>query len=137
MVKGNRQIIDSTPIRANITLSSITGLIRKCRENVLETIEKQDTKIAERLGLKDLQNAEKVNYASTAEGLQEEIEAAGKLLDSVTNELKAKQISPTEELRKDLGLLEKVVVDREEGAKDKLLSPVDPDARQGKKTSTT
>jgi transposase len=137
LVKGNRQIIDSTPIRANITLNSITGLIRKCRENVLKTIEKQDTKIAERLGLKDLQNAEKVNYASTAEGLQEEIEAAGKLLDSVTNELKAKQISPTEELRKDLGLLEKVVVDREEGAKDKLLSPVDPDAKQGKKTSTT
>jgi hypothetical protein len=28
-------------------------------------------------------------------------------------------------------------VDREEDAKDKLLSPVDPDARQGKKTSIT
>ena len=137
LVKGNRQIIDSTPIRANITLSSITGLVRKCRENVLKTIEKQDTKIAERLGLKDLQNAKKVKFTSTEEGLQKEIEAAGKLLDSVTDELRVKRISPTEELRKDLGLLEKAVADREEDAKDKLLSPVDPDARLGKKTNNS
>jgi len=136
LVKGKRQIIDSTPVIANITLSSLTGLVRKCRENVLKTIEKQDTKIAENLGLKKLQNAKKVKFAST-EGLQEEIEAAGKLLDSVTAELRAKKISPTQELQKDLGLLEKAVADRGEHAKDKLLSPVDPDARQGKKSSTT
>jgi transposase len=135
LVKGNRQIIDSTPVMANITLSSITGLVRKCRENVLETIEKQDTKVAEELGLKDVQNAKDVKFASSEEGLREEIEAAGKLLDSVTNELRAKKISPTEELRKDLGLLEKAVADRREDAKDKLLSPVDPDARLGKKNS--
>jgi len=137
LVKGNRQIIDSTPVIANISLSSITGLVRKCRENVLKTIEKQDTKIAEKLGLKDLQNAKKVKYASTEEGLREEIEAAGKLLDSVTNELGTKRISPTEELQKDLGLLEKAVADRGEDAKDKLLSPVDPDARTGKKTNNS
>jgi transposase len=136
LVKGKRQIIDSTPVIANITLSSLTGLVRKCRENVLKTIEKQDTKIAKNLGLKELQNAKKVKFASTG-GLQEEIQAAGKLLDSVTAELRAKKISPTEELQKDLGLLEKAVADRGEHAKDKLLSPVDPDARQGKKSSTT
>ena len=60
-----------------------------------------------------------------------------KLLDGVTAELKAKKIKPTEELQKDLGLLEKAVADRGEHAKDKLISPVDPDARTGKKTSTT
>jgi transposase len=136
LVKGNRQIIDSTPIRANITMSSITGLVRKCRENVLKTIEKQDTKVAEKLGLKDVQNAKNVKFASTEEGLQQEIEAAGKLLDSVTDELRAKKISPTEELRKDLELLGKAVADREENAKDKLVSLVDPDARMGKKAST-
>jgi len=136
LVKGKRQIIDSTPVIANITLSSLTGLVRKCRENVLKTIEKQDTKIAENLGLKKLQNVKKVKFATT-EGLQEEIEAAGKLLDSVTAELRAKKVSPTQELQKDLGLLEKAVADRGEHAKDKLLSPVDPDARQGKKSSTT
>ena len=137
LAKGNRQIIDSTHIRANITLSSLSGLVRKCRENVLKTIEKQDSKTAERLGLKELQNAKPVKYASAEAGLQQEIEAAGKLLDSVTTELRAKKIKPTEELRKDLGLLEKAVADREKDAKDKLISPVDPDARTGKKTNNS
>ena len=137
LVKGKRQIIDSTPIIANITLSSLSGLVRKCRENVLETIEKQDSEAAERLGLKELQNAKPVKFASTEEGLRKEIEAAGKLLDSVTAELKVKMIKPTEELQKDLGLLEKAVADREKNAKDKLLSPVDPDARTGKKTNNS
>jgi len=134
LVKGKRQIIDSTPVIANISPSSLTGLVRKCRENVLKTIEKQDTKVAEKLGLKELEKAKPVKYASPEEGLQQEVEAAGELLDNVTAELGAKKINPTEELQKDLGLLEKAVVDREEEAKDKLLSPVDPDARTGKKT---
>jgi transposase len=137
LVKGKRQIIDSTHVIANISPSSLTGLVRKCRENVLATIEKQDAMVATRLGLKDLQKASKVKFASTAEGLQKEVEAAGKLLDSVTSELRAKKISPTEELQKDLELLEKAVADREEHAKDKLISLVDPDARTGKKTSNT
>ena len=136
LVKGKRQIIDSTPVIANISSSSIIGLVRKCRENALKTIEKQDAEIAVRLGLKELQNAKRVKFASTEEGLQKEIEAAGKLLDSVTADLRAKKIRLTEELQKDLELLEKAVADREEHAKDKLLSPVDPDARMGKKTSS-
>ena len=135
LVKGKRQIIDSTPVIANISSSSITGLVRKCRENALKTIEKQNAKIAERLGLKELQKAEQVKFASTEEGLQKEIEAAGELLDSVTAELKIKKLIPNEELKKDLELLEKAVADREEHAKDKLLSPVDPDARTGMKTN--
>jgi IS5 family transposase len=135
LVTGKRQIIDSTPVIANITPSSLTGLVRKCRENVLKTIEKQDTRIAKKLGLKELENAELVKFASSPEGLRKEVEAAGKLLDRVTKELKRNQIKPTKELKKDLGLLEKAVVDRGEGAKDKLLSPVDPDARTGKKAS--
>jgi IS5 family transposase len=101
----------------------------------MKTVAKQDTRIAERLGLKVLQNAEQVKFASTEEGLQKEIEAAGELLDSVTAELRVKKLIPNEELKKDLELLEKAVADREEHAKDKLLSPVDPDARMGKKTS--
>jgi transposase len=137
LVKGKRQIIDSTPVIANISSRSITGLVRKCRENVLKTVAKQNAKMAERLGLKELQNTEQVKFASPEERLQKEIEAAGELLDSVTDELIRKQISPNKELKKDLELLEKVVADREEHAKNKLLSPVDPDARQGKKTSKT
>jgi len=137
LVKGNRQIIDSTHIRANISVSSIAGLVRKCRENVLKTIDKQDARVAGSLGLTDLQNARKAKFVSAEEGLQKEVEAAGELLDSVTAELRAKRINPTEELKKDLGLLEKAVTDREENAKDKLVSPVDIDARQGKKASIT
>ena len=37
LVKGKRQIIDSTPVIANITLSSLSRLVRKCRENNLKT----------------------------------------------------------------------------------------------------
>jgi IS5 family transposase len=137
LVKGKRQIIDSTPVIANISSSSITGLVRKCRENALKTIAKQDAGTAEKLGLKELQDAGSVKYASTEEGLQKEIEAAGQLLDKVTVELCEKRLIPNEELGKDLELLEKAVVDREEHAKDKLLSPVDPDARMGKKAQNT
>lgn len=136
LVKGKRQIIDSTPVFANISLSSLSGLVRKCRENVLKTVAKQDTRIAQELGAKELKNATPVKFASSEEALQNEIEAAGTLLDKVTAELKAKKIKPTEELQKDLGLLEKAVADRAENAKDKLISPIDPDARTGKKTTT-
>jgi transposase len=136
LIKGKRQIIDSTPVFANISLSSLSGLVRKCRENVLKTVAKQDVKIAGELGAKELRNATPVKFVSSEEALQKEVEAAGILLDNVTAELKAKKIKPTEELQKDLALLEKAVADREEHAKDKMVSPVDPDARTGKKTST-
>jgi len=131
LVKGKRQIIDSTPVMANISPSSLTGLVRKCRENVLKTIEKQDVRIAESLGLKDLEKVSQVKFATVEEGLQKEIEAAGELLDSVTDELRVNKLIPNEELKKDLELLEKAVADREEHAQNKLLSPVDPDARHG------
>ena len=137
LVRGKRQIIDSTPVFANISLSSLSGLVRKCRENVLKTVAKQDTKIAEELGAKELQKAAPVKFVSSGEALQKEIEAAGILLDNITAELKTKKIKPTEELQKDLGLLEKAVADRAENARDKLISPVAPDARRGKKSSTT
>ena len=137
LVKGTRQIIDSTPVMANISSSSLTGLVRKCRENTLRTVAKQDKKVAEKLGLKELQDGGQVKFAATEEGLRKEVEAAGALLDGVTAELRDRKLIPNEELKKDLELLEKAVADREEQAKDKLLSPVDPDARMGKKTSKT
>ena len=137
LVKGKRQIIDSTPVMANVSLSSLSGLVRKCRENVLKTVAKQDTKIAAELREKELQDAGASTLDSGEASLQKEIEAAGQLLDGVTAELKAKKVKPTEELQKDLALLEKAVADRDEHAKDKLVSPVDPDARTGKKTSKT
>jgi len=135
LVKGKRQIIDSTPIMANASSNSLVGLVRKCRENVLKTVVKQDKQVAAKLGLKELQSDKQARVTPTEEGLRQEMEAAGVLLDGVTAELRKKRLTPNEELRKDLELLEKAVADREEKAKDKLLSPVDPDARMGKKTS--
>jgi hypothetical protein len=76
LVKGKRQIIDSTPVFANISLSSLSGLVRKCRENVLKTVAKQDTRMAEDLGAKELQKATPVKFTSGEEALQKEIEAA-------------------------------------------------------------
>jgi len=101
LVKGNRQIIDSTPVMANISSSSLTGLVRKCRENVLKTVAKQDRQVAEKLGLEELP----AGVAATEEGLRQEIESAGVLLDGVTAEIRARKLEPDEELKKDLELL--------------------------------
>jgi transposase len=135
LVKGKRQIIDSTHIIADIAINSLTGLIKLCRQNVLNTIEKQDVKVANKLGLKETQFTKQDKYSRQEDNLEEEIEQAKALLDGVTEELKQDRIKASPELIKDLGLLEKAVADREEGAEDRLVSPVDKDARSGKKTS--
>jgi transposase len=135
LVKGKRQIIDSTHIIADMAISSLTGLIKLCRQNVLKSIAKQDTLTADKLGLKDLKMTQQDRFTPREEGLKAELAAATTLLDKVTEELGIKRLKVTPELQKDLGLLEKAVADRAEGAEDKLVSPVDPDARGGKKPS--
>jgi len=136
LVKGKRQIIDSTPVMADISSSrSLSGLVRKCRENTLKTVAKQDKQVAEKLGLREIQSDKQARSMSAEEGLVKEVKAARVLLDGVTAEIRSRKLTVDEELKKDLELLEKAVADREEKAKDKLLSPVDPDARMGKKTS--
>jgi transposase len=134
LVKGKRQIIDSTHIIADMAVTSLTGLIKMCRRNVLQTIQKQDVGLADKLGLADLQMDKQDRFARKEDNLEEEIEQAGKLLDEVTQELKARKLKVTSELQTNLQLLEKAVADRDDGAKDRLVSPVDTDARAGKKT---
>jgi transposase len=135
LVTGKRQIVDSTHIIADIAINSLTGLIKLCRQNVINTIEKQDAQIAEKLGLKETQFTKQDKYSRKEDNLEEEIEQAKVLLDGVTDELKQGNLETNPDLIKDLGLLEKAVADREEGAEDRLVSPIDPDARSGKKTS--
>jgi transposase len=135
LVRGKRQIIDSTHIIADIAINSLTGLIKLCRQNVLNTIEKQDTKIAEKLGLQDLQFTKQDKYSRKEDNLEEEIDQAKALLDGVTEELKQGKLRTDPALIKDLGLLEKAVADRAEGSIDRLVSPVDKDARAGKKNN--
>jgi len=134
LVKGKRQIIDSTHIEADVTVTSHSGLIKLCRQHVLKTIAEQDSNLADKLGLEDFRISKKDVFLSRETNLDEEIDQAGKLLDEVTAELKEKRLKVTPELQKDLGLLEKAVADREDKAKDRMVSPVDPDARAGNKT---
>ena len=133
LVTGKHQIIDSTHITADMAITSLTGLLKLCRRNVLKTVESQDSKLAEKLGIDDLQIVKQDRFTRMEEGLESEIVKAKKLMDDVTTELRDKKLKITPELQKDLELLEKAVADREEGAKDRLISPIDPDARSGKK----
>ena len=137
LVKGKRQIIDSTHIIADMAMTSLTGLIKLCRRNVLKEIEKQNPGVAQKLGIKDkdLQFTQQDKYASKEEGLQKEMEKATGLLDAVTQELKRGSLKPQDRLKDHLGLLEKAIADRAAKAEDRLVSPVDKDARAGKKNS--
>jgi hypothetical protein len=135
LVKGKRQIIDSTHIVADMAVNSFTRLLKLCRRNVLKDIESQNTGIAEKLGIEELALKEQDRFTSKDEGLQQEIEASRRLLDGITQELRQGNIKPTADVRKDMELLEKAVADRDDGATDRLISPVDTDARTGMKTN--
>lgn len=117
-----------------MAVTSLTGLIKLCRRNVLKSVENQDAKLAEKLGIKDLQVVKQDKFTRMEEGLEKEIDEAKALLGGVTKELGDRNLKVTPELQKDLELLEKAVADREDGAKDRLVSPIDADARMGKKT---
>jgi transposase len=135
LVKGKRQIIDSTHIHADAARNSLAGLVRICRRNVVKDIKQQNAKLAEKLALKDIEITKQDRFKKVEEGLEQEIEQAKTLLDTVTEELKAKRLKPTPELVRSLELLEKAAIaDREDDSKDRLVSTTDTDARAGKKT---
>jgi transposase len=134
LVTGKKQIIDSTHIVADMAVTSLTGFLRMCRRNVIKTISHVNPKTAKRLGIQEPDFTKDDKFKKLEDGLDEEIDEAKHLLDTVTQELKAGRIKLTHKLQTNLEILEKAVADREEGAKDRLVSPVDPDARSGKKT---
>jgi transposase len=133
LVTGKKQIIDSTHIVANMAINSLTGLVRLCRHNVLKEVQRQNPQIAEKLGIKELHFTKQDRFTRLEEGIEKELDDATKLLDDVTAELKENRLTVTPELQAHLGILEKAVADREDGATDRLLSPIDPDARLGRK----
>ena len=135
MVKGNRQIIDSTHIEADVTRNSLTGVIEMCRQNVLRDVQKQSPRTADKLGIKEPQYTKQDKFARKEEHLEKAVDQARQLLDGITEQLKQGDLELTPELVKDLNLLEKAAVtDRDDKAIDRLVSPIDPDARAGKKT---
>jgi len=135
LVKGKRQIVDSTHIIADIAVTSLTNLVKLCRKNVTKEVERQRPGTAKKLGWEEVVCTKDDRFARKEEHLDKELEAAVAMLDDVTGELKHGKLKVTPELRKDLEILEKAVGDRAEGAKDRLVSPVDPEARMGKKDS--
>ncbi|MFC2027118.1 IS1182 family transposase [Chloroflexota bacterium] len=135
LVTGKRQIVDSTHVVADMAITSLTELVRLCRLNVLQSIAQHNRKTARKLGLNQTEMPRPDKYARKEEGLEQELERASALLDGVTHELKKGTLKVTKDLQTHLDLLEKAVADREEGSKDRLVSPVDPDARMGRKES--
>ncbi|MGI2336858.1 MAG: IS1182 family transposase [Dehalogenimonas sp.] len=135
LVTGKRQIVDSTHIIADMAVTSLTGLLTLCRRNVIREVARQNQKVAEKLAPQPVVGTKEIKYARMDEGLEQELEAARNLLDGVTEELKGGGLQVTEGLKANLALLVKAVADRDDGATDRLVSPIDPDARQGKKTS--
>jgi len=135
LVKGKRQIVDSTHIEADVARNSLAGVVRICRRNVARDINKQNQEIADSLGVPEPKVRKQDRFKSKEESLEEEVEQARTLLDAVTEELGKGTLKVTPELVKDLEILEKAVADREDGVKDRLVSPVDPDARTGRKDS--
>jgi transposase len=135
LVKGKCQIVDSTHIEADVARNSLTGIVRICRRNVLQDIKRQNTVVADKLGMPEPQITKQDRFTRKEEGLEKEVEEAKTLLDAVTRELQQGTLEASPELIRGLELLEKAVADREDGVKDRLVSPVDPDARLGKKES--
>jgi transposase len=134
LVKGKHQIIDSTHIEADVARNSLAGIIHLCRKNLLREVEIQECKVALKLGAREIRFDKQDRFISAEVGLKNELEKAKSLLDGVTAELKKGKLHPNERLERHLELLEKAVNDREDEATDRLVSPVDPDARAGKKT---
>ena len=100
LVTGKHQIVDSTHIVADIAINSLTGIITMCRQNVLRDMDKQDRRIADKLGIKEAQFTQQDKYTRMEEGLEKEINEAKTLLDNVTSELKQGNIKPNPELVK-------------------------------------
>ena len=50
LVKGKKQIIDSTHIIADMAVMSLTGLLKLCRQNVLQDYRRARSATADKLG---------------------------------------------------------------------------------------
>ncbi len=135
LVTGKRQIVDSTHIIADIAVTSLTGLVKLCRQNVVREMERQNAGITVKTACDEVVCSKEDRFARKEEHLDKELEAARALLDRATGELKQGTLKVTPQLKSNLEILEKAVADRDEGVKDRLVSPVDPDARIGRKES--
>jgi transposase len=84
LVKGKRQIIDSTHIEADVARNSLAGILRICRRNVVQDITRQDSKVADRLGISEPSIRKQDRFSRMEESLEDEVTEASNLLDAVT-----------------------------------------------------
>lgn len=73
--------------------------------NVLQDISQQDKKIAETLGINEVDIKKQDRFTKLKEGLGEEVKQARDLLDTITKEMKHKQLKLAPELVRSLELL--------------------------------
>ena len=88
LVTGKRQIIDSTHIEADAAMSSLSGLLLQCRKNLLKEVERQEAKVAIKLGVRETRFAKEDRFISREVGLKNEMDKAGALLEGVIEGIK-------------------------------------------------
>jgi IS5 family transposase len=137
LVKDRLRLKDATHIIANIAVPSTIRLVAEVRDGLLEALQPfAAARVAE-----EVQQAESIR-AGTADANDEErlvrrvthLRAILAWADEVPEQDGFGQGSAKsqEQLRAALALAHKVLADREEGARDKVVSAQDPDARCGK-----
>ncbi len=137
LVKDRLRLKDATHIIANIAVPSTIRLVAEVRDDLLEALRPfAASHVAE-----EEQRAESIR-SSTADAKDEErlvqrvthVRAVLAWADEVPEQDAFAQASAKsqERLRSALALAHKVLADREEGARDKVVSAHDPDARCGK-----
>jgi IS5 family transposase len=137
LVKDRLRLKDATHIIANIAVPSTIRLVAEVRDQLLDALEPfAAARVAE-----EEQRAESIRQgtedANDQERLVQRVTHLQSLLvwaDDVPEQAAFAQGSEKsqEELRAALALTHKVLADREEGAKDKVISAQDPDARRAK-----
>lgn len=127
--KPGRAIIDATSIIANVVIPNWVTLVQQaCKKVILELIATKAEKanyFQERLD----QLVQELRGKTSEESLPIYMELA-KNLAAYTKEVSKEK----EKLCPVLDTLEKIIADRNEGAKDRIISMVDTDARTGFKT---
>lgn len=127
--KPKRAIIDSTHIIADVAIPTWLSLVRQAFERVVRELQIKDPTKAEQFQLK----MEKLWVELRGKTRDEKLPFVLELSNELVTE--AKQILSVDQSNESaLAMLEKVIADRHEDAKDRLISVVDPEARTGHKS---
>lgn len=129
LVGSKRAIIDATHVIADVAIPTWLSLVRQAIERVIDELMPIDLAKSEQYQLKMNQLWEEVRGKTRDEKLPFVLELAKELTAD------AKPLLNTETVENSwLIMLEKVIADRKEGATDRIISVIDPEARTGHKS---